>query len=241
MTSHRRLLVSIHDVSPALEAPVRTLWELCQSLDITPALLVVPNWHGAWPLEQYPHFVAWLRACEQAGAEIILHGERHDEVGSPRRWADEARAFLRTKREGEFLTLTRDAAGERMARGLARLRSQQLSPVGFIPPAWLARDATHSAAHALGLHFSESETEIHVHRRVTRLRAPALRWSARTPLRATVSRIVAQWRWHAWRWDPLIRIALHPQDLSHPLTAASLRRELERWTARRCPVPYRAI
>ena len=28
-------------MSPALEAPVRTLWDLCQSLDITPALLVV--------------------------------------------------------------------------------------------------------------------------------------------------------------------------------------------------------
>ena len=50
MKSYRRLLVSIHDVSPALEAPVRALWDLCQSLGITPALLVVPDWHGEWPL-----------------------------------------------------------------------------------------------------------------------------------------------------------------------------------------------
>jgi hypothetical protein len=137
--SYRRLLVSIHDVSPALEAPVRALWDLCQSLGITPALLVVPDWHGEWPLEQYPRFVAWLRACEQAGAEIILHGERHDEVGSPRRWGDEARAFLRTKREGEFLTLTRDAPaahGARSARcGLSTFAG------GFIPRHWRATHA----------------------------------------------------------------------------------------------------
>src|SRR5216683_2060563 len=57
------LLVSIHDVTPALAPQVETLWTLCRARGVTPALLVVPNWHGDWPLERYPAFVQWIRSC----------------------------------------------------------------------------------------------------------------------------------------------------------------------------------
>ena len=99
------LLVSIHDVTPALAGGVERLWARCAARNGRPALLVVPDWHGEWPLERYPEFVAWLRARAAEGAEIVLHGERHDEVGLPRGLADELRAWGRTAGEGEFLTL----------------------------------------------------------------------------------------------------------------------------------------
>ena len=51
-----KLLVSIHDVTPALERDVRALWDLCAERGITPALFVVPNWHGQWPLDEFPRF-----------------------------------------------------------------------------------------------------------------------------------------------------------------------------------------
>ena len=59
------LLVSIHDVTPAHEKNVLKLWELCRRRGVTSALLVVPNWHGEWPLEQYPQLCmgpSWGRA-----------------------------------------------------------------------------------------------------------------------------------------------------------------------------------
>ena len=55
------LLVSIHDVTPALAEGVERLWALCAVRALRPALLVVPDWHGAWPLESHPDFVGWLR------------------------------------------------------------------------------------------------------------------------------------------------------------------------------------
>ena len=78
------LLVSIHDVTPAFESKVKKLWDLCFQSRVIPALLVVPDWHGQWPLERYPEFVGWIQARVMDGAELVLHGERHDEIGLPR-------------------------------------------------------------------------------------------------------------------------------------------------------------
>lgn len=230
-TPIRGVLLSLHDVTPALEAPTRELWRLCRSLGATPALLVVPNWHGEWPLERYPAFMDWVRACARDGAEIILHGQRHDEVGLPRALRDTVRAVGRTNREGEFLTLGVDAARRRIDEGLRTLRDQQLDPRGFIPPAWLAREDTHVAVRMSGFDFSEDIDGVRLHQSAKRLSLPALRWSGRTALRAFGSQAIAQWRWRQRVHSPLLRIALHPQDLAHPITARSVARELQRWIA----------
>lgn len=237
-----QVLVSIHDVTPALEAPVRALWETCARLDVRPALLVVPDWHGAWPLERHPGYVGWLRERAAEGAEIFLHGERHDEVGLPRGWRDTLRAVGRTAREGEFLTLGRAAAEERVARGVSRIRSLGLPPLGFVPPAWLAREATFQAVAAQGLQLSEDVREVRLHEPTPRrLAAPVVRWSARTALRAHLSAAVAAWRDRGHLRHPLLRIALHPQDLDSEVTRRSLERLMEHWVAERRVVPYGAL
>lgn len=232
------LLVSIHDVTPALARGVETLWSLCAARQIRPALLVVPDWHGGWPLEAHAGFVAWLRARAAEGAEIVLHGERHDEVGLPRNLGDALRAWGRTRREGEFLTLDEPAARARVERGRARLRGLGLEPVGFVPPAWLARDAGHRAVGAMGLRFSEDDRSILLFPSGRRLASPVIRWSARSPARAWGSVVVARARWVLQGRAALPRIALHPQDLDHPATAAALGPTLDRWLVRHRPTRY---
>jgi uncharacterized protein len=235
------LLVSIHDVTPALVDGVVRLWELCERRGVRPALLVVPDWHGEWPLEVHPAFVTWLLGRAADGAEIVLHGERHDEVGLPRRFGDALRAWGRTAGEGEFLTLDGPAAGERIARGRARLRALGLEPVGFVPPAWLARDEGHHAAGRAGLGFSEDAREIRLFPSGRRIRSPVVRWSARTPARAWGSVAVARARWTVQGRARYPRIALHPQDLGHAATAAAVGPTLERWLARHPPTTYAAL
>jgi uncharacterized protein len=223
------LLVSIHDVSPAQERNVIRLWDLCRNRGITPALLVVPNWHGEWPLEAHPRFIAWVRARAEDGAEIVLHGERHDEFGLPRRLADHWRAWGKTDREGEFLTLDAPAAQARVARALERLRQVGLKPTGFVPPAWLAREAAYEAAAAAGLGFSEDDRCVRLLPSGRRVRSPVVRWSARSPSRAWGSVAVAAARsllQQGTRWP---RIALHPRDLDQVATARSIGHTLDRW------------
>jgi predicted deacetylase len=237
-----RLLVSIHDVTPALMPGVEALWALCRRHEVTPALLVVPDWHGAWPIEAHPAFLDWVRARAAEGAEIILHGERHDEVGSPRALGDQLRAFGRTNREGEFLTLREPESLARITRGLARLRAAGLAPTGFIPPAWLMRDDTVRACATAGLAFTEDDGAVHlVQGRSRRVASPVVRWSGRTAARAWASAAVAAWRFQVQRDHPLVRIAFHPQDLDHPASAASVARELGRWVAAGTVVPYASL
>jgi predicted deacetylase len=226
------LLVSIHDVSPAQETSVLRLWELCARRGVTPALLVVPNWHGEWPLEDHPRFINWVRARAGDGAEIVLHGERHDENGLPRGLRDHWRAWGKTDGEGEFLTLDGPSARERLNRALSLVRELGLEPTGFVPPAWLAREATYAAAAALGLAFSEDDHCIRLLTSGRQVSSPVIRWSTRTSLRAWGSVAVAEGRWVLQRNAAYPRIALHPRDLDHRATARSVERNLDRWLGR---------
>jgi hypothetical protein len=133
------------------------------------------------------------------------------------------------------------AAHERIARGRARLRAVGLEPVGFVPPAWLARDEGHRAAGASGLGFSEDDSAIYLFPSGRRLAAPVVRWSARSAARAWGSVAVARARWALQGRAPLARIALHPQDLQHQATAASLGPTLDRWLARHRPITYKSL
>jgi predicted deacetylase len=232
------VLLSIHDVTPAWKEQVETLWSLCRERGATPALLVVPNWHGSWPLREHQPYVKWIRERAAEGAEIFLHGERHDEAGLTRGWRDSQRAFGKTNREGEFLTLDHDAAAERIGRGVALFDALGLRPIGFVPPAWLCRRGTHTAAAAHGLHLLEDDTAIYLTHTGQRIPSHVLRWSGRTDFRARGSAVQAAWRWRTQQQEPHFRIALHPLDLEHAITRQSVIDELDRWLALRPARPY---
>jgi predicted deacetylase len=232
------LVVSIHDVTPAYAPEVARLWSICAARQVTPALLVVPNWHGAWPLHEHPEFVRWLRTRAADGADIVLHGERHDEVGLRRGLGDVLRALGRTAAEGEFLTLEEAGAQERIERGVRVLRDFGLEPIGFVPPAWLARDGCERAVCTAGLRFTEDERAIRIFPSGRRLDSPVVRWSARSRTRAVASVAVAAGRWRLQRRARLVRVALHPLDLSHPATANSLVHSLDCWLSSRRTTTY---
>ncbi len=235
------VLLSIHDVTPAWASQVEELWKLCRERQATPALLVVPDWHGQWPLRASPAYAQWIRDRAADGAEIFLHGERHDEVGSKRSWRDSQRAFGKTNREGEFLTLDHDAAFERIGRGLTLFAELGLSPIGFVPPAWLCRQGTHTACAALDVPILEDDAAIYLTKTQVRLPSPVLRWSGRTDFRARGSAVQAAWRWRAQQNEPHFRIALHPMDLEHAITRQSVVDELDRWLDARPAKPYATL
>ncbi|HUQ14634.1 MAG TPA: DUF2334 domain-containing protein [Gemmatimonadales bacterium] len=215
------LLVSIHDVTPALEDGVRRLWDMCAERGLSPALLVVPDWQGEWPLERHPGFVKWLRERASGGAEIVLHGEQHS--------------------RGEFQALNRSAARERIDRGLGSLRALGLEPAGFVPPAWLAREEGHAAVRDAGLGFSEDDRSVRLFPAGRRVPSPAVRWSARTPVWAWGSVAVARGRWLVQRSARYPRVAFHPQDYAHPRTARDLPTTLDRWLSLHSPISYAAL
>jgi predicted deacetylase len=238
--TRHRLLVAIHDVTPAHESRLGGVFALLQELGIERyALLVVPNWHGAWPLEEHPGFAALLRARQERGAEILLHGLRHDEVGSTRSPWQHLRAFGRTAREGEFLSLAPGEAARRMHRGLETLKALGLVPAGFVPPAWLHGPQSFQLIADQGLDFTEDTLTVYSLAQGRGLRAPALRWSTRRAWRAAAGVAIAAARRPLERWRPLLRVAIHPSDMDVPGVERSVKRTLTALLRHRVAVSYR--
>ena len=236
------LLVAVHDVTPAHAGRLDVLYRLLDELGVRRyALLVVPDWHGAWPLAQYPEFTAELRERAATGAEMVLHGLRHDEVGLPRSPAHRLRTFGRTDREGEFASLAPAEARVRIGRGLAALRESGLEPIGFVPPAWLAGPGLAQAVRDAGLTFTEDARAVVSLMDGRRIAAPATCWSTRRAWRAAGSVVVAALRLRLERARPLVRVALHPPDTESRAVLESCRRTLGALLERRVVTDYRGL
>ena len=237
-----KLLVSVHDVTPAHAQRLDVLYRLLDELGVRRyALLVVPEWHGAWPLERFPEFVAGLRERAARGAEIVLHGWRHDEVGLPRPLRHRLRTFGRTDREGEFASLAPVEAAARIARGRDTLRAAGLDPLGFVPPAWLGGPGLEAVTRSAGFAFTEGPRAVVALADGRRIRAPATCWSTRRAWRAAGSVVVARLRLALERRRPVVRLALHPPDADAPAVLASCRRTLAALLARRVAISYREL
>ena len=237
-----QLLVAVHDVTPAHARRLDVLYRLLDELGVHRyALLVVPDWHGAWPLAQHAQFTAQLRERAATGVEIVLHGLRHDEIGLPRSLAHRMRSFGRTDREGEFASLPPADARIRIDRGLATLGASGLEPIGFVPPAWLAGPDLERVARDAGLAFTENVRGVVVLATGRRIRAPATCWSTRRAWRARGSVVVAALRLQLERLRPLVRVALHPLDTESPAVLESCRRTLSALLERREVIDYRGL
>ena len=237
-----RLLVAIHDVTPAHERWLEVLYRTLEEFGVRRyALLVVPNWHGSWPLAQFADFTAQLRSRAASGAEIVLHGLRHDEVGLARSLVHRARTFGRTHLEGEFASLPPGEAAARISHGLATLSSCGLTPIGFVPPAWLAGPGLARVARDAELEFTEDARAVLARRDGRRMPAPATCWSTRRAWRALGSVAVAALRLRFERARPVVRIAFHPPDASVPAVLESCRRTLGALLEQRTVIDYREL
>ncbi len=238
----RQLLVAIHDVTPAHAEALNPIYQLLDELAITRyALLVVPNWHGEWPLERHPAFVDDLLARQARGAEIFLHGYRHDEVGFRRTWIQHLRVAGRTANEAEFRLAPSDEAARRLDLGLELFHRLALNPVGFIPPAWLHGAHALDQLRARGLGITEGFWLI---TRVTdgaHRFAPALSWSTARPWRSRLTAGIARLRGVVERPRRLVRVAIHPPDIRVPVLQASVRRSVAGLLADRRLATYREV
>lgn len=240
-SSQRGFLVAVHDVTPAHDDRVRRILHLLDDAGVARyALLVVPQWHGDWELPRHGEFAALLRERAAGGAEVFLHGLRHDERGTRRSWHHHLQAFGRTDGEGEFLALSPTEAGARMDRGLEILRGSGLEPVGFVPPAWLhGRDGSRLMRERR-LAYTESSWAVCDVISGLRIRASAFCWSTMRPWHKLAGPLIAAARIKVQHQAPLLRVAIHPPDMDSPPIRDSIRRVLDELLLRRTALSYRA-
>lgn len=183
------------------------------------ALLVVPAYHGAPPMDASAEFVAWLREESGRGTELFLHGYHHWMGELARRGAFSARrnAWGRwvnrhwVESEAEFSGLPRTAQAGILAEGLAAWRRTGLPLAGFVAPTWHgAPDA--SRMRAEGIVLWETRFRLR-HLPTARARwVPPLAWGKTGP--EGKPELIGGNVWlAALLRAPLIKVALHPGDL----------------------------
>jgi len=226
IASEKRLLASIHDVSPRFTREVDMLADrLSKYLGGSRfALLVVPDYWAGAPIAHDSAFKHRLQDWHRSGAEIFLHGWYHrDEITHYGRISAYKARHL-TAGEGEFLGLSHSEALRRMRAGRALLEDIIGAPLaGFVAPAWLYGPGARSALTEAG--FALAEDHFKVWRpadNAVLTRGPVITWASRSPARIASSRLFAAVARHALVPLKTIRLALHPGDVGVSELLASI-------------------
>jgi len=241
----KRLLASIHDVSPRFEREVDALAErLSGHLGAGKfAMLVIPDhWRGA-PLAGNAAFQARLRQWADMGIEMFLHGWCHKDE-TP---ADQGLAGFKGKHmtagEGEFLNLPHDQALARMREGKALVEDILGRPVtGFIAPAWLYGPGAHQAMAELGFALAEDHMKVWRPQNGEVLaKGPVITWASRSKARIRSSLWFSALARHALPATRTVRVAVHPGDTMVPALLRSIDKTLARFAKSHVPARYASL
>jgi predicted deacetylase len=235
--SARYLIVSLHDVAPVHLQRMRRAEALFRALGINRVqYLFVPSFHGRYRASEYPEFLDWCRRDRSFQVSWWLHGYYHQERPSetelePLSFTDRLKRRFLTAGEGEFLTLDAAMQRQRLKAGLEEFSHcfQGAKAAGFVPPAWLFKPAVLlPLLKELELPYTEDHRYLYNVNRGATLPAPVITWATRTWFHKYGSLLVCPLRAQLFHNVEVVRVALHPHDFDHLLTARNIEQVLRR-------------
>lgn len=239
---NRVLIVSFHDLSPHCRETCRQFLSEVQEIGIDRvSLLVAPRWHGGEAFTKDPSFVEWLRSLAESGHELCLHGYTHRAervTGGPI-----ARAMGRvyTASEGEFYQIDRTEARKRIEAGIELFQNAGLPMSGFTPPAWLLSAEGREVLREKGILYTTYLHRVENLVSGTQTYAPTLVFSSRSPWRRVVSLAWVRLWYLINRRTPVLRLAVHPNDLNYPPIRSTIL-QLATWAVQsRMPITYKEL
>ena len=157
------LLLVLHDVAPQTWADYQPFVEAVDALgrradDLAGGARLPQTQRPATPI---PDFVACSTHALARGDELALHGYFHCDDGprpsNPRDW------FMRRiyTHEGEFYSLSREAALARLHAGIEMFQRYDWPLQGFVAPAWLMSEGTRQALRQLPLSYTSDPQHLY--------------------------------------------------------------------------------
>lgn len=214
-----RFLLAIHDVWPGNFPLVAGYLARLRALGARRiALLAVPAYHGAPPMDGSAEFIAWLREEESRGTELFLHGYHHlmgelcgraSSGGRRNAWGRFVNRRL-VEREAEFCGLPRAERSRLFGAGMEAWERTGLPLSGFVAPTWHGSPPREDLR-ASGIVLWETRFRlVHVPTGRSAL-VPPLAWGRSASGGVTLTG-GEPWRLGLMRL-PLLKVALHPGDL----------------------------
>lgn len=223
------VLLVLHDVAPETWSDYRGFVEAVDALGRIPITwLVVPDFHNRQPLEAHVGLCRQLEARLARGDELALHGYFHMDDGPPPRTPGDWLMRRIYTHEGEFYRLDEAWARQRLERGMGLFRRLGWPLYGFVAPAWLMSDGARRALCGSGLSYTSGLHHLYRLPDLQAMAAPGLTWSARSPWRRGMSRLVSAGAFALHRRAPVLRLGLHPVDMRHEFSRAYWLRLLHR-------------
>lgn len=241
----KRLLVSIHDVSPRTQAQVEHLLDRLgkQVPSAKVAMLVVPDHWGEAPIERGSPFAARLRDWAQDGRDMFVHGWYHRDDSVHGSALHRAKARHMTAGEGEFLGLDAETSLSRMLGGkylIEDIIGRQVA--GFIAPAWLYGPGAMAALPRAGFAVAEDHWRVwDVQSGAKLCKGPVITWACRSRVRIASSLLAARVLPTVLSAAHVVRVAVHPGDTNVPALLDSIHRTLGTLAATRDVISYSSL
>lgn len=214
----RALVASIHDVSPSTRSQTERILEDLRALGCAKtSLLVIPDHHRRGRISADAGFCDWLKARLAEGHEAVLHGYFHLRGQKPEDGlAKKLVTQSYTAGEGEFFDLSREEAARLLRDGLKEFSAMEISPTGFIAPAWLLGSEAEQAVREAGFGYTTRIATVVDFQSGTTHRSRSLVWSVRARWRRVCSLAWNRALFLSTQSSPLLRIGIHPPDWEHP-------------------------
>ena len=214
--NERSVLLVLHDVAPETWPDYQAFVAAVDALGAVPMTwLVVPDFHKRNPIEDDLKFQKLLQQRLSRGDELALHGYYHCDDGPPARTPRDY--FMRRiyTWEGEFYALDQAQAMDRIESGIELFQRHGWPLHGFVAPAWLMSDGTRRALSQLPLDYTSDPQHLYRLPDFSRIDAPGIVWSARSPWRRGLSKLISDHREAQLQAASTIRLGLHPVDMRH--------------------------
>jgi uncharacterized protein len=245
MNMTRRLLTSIHDVTPHLTDRLDRIVPVIEGA-VGPgnyAMLVVPDYHHQGKLSDHPAFLKRLRDWSDQGVEMFLHGYTHIDESVHESKAAQLKAQRMTAGEGEFLGLDYADATKRLIEGRKMVEDATGKAVtGFIAPAWLYGEESLRAIADQDFPMIENHFRVwspNDNRLLTR--GPVLTYASRTVPRMLSSILWSRISTIILSRASVVRFAVHPHDVDSPSLIREIKRAIASFLQSHQPAPYAAL
>jgi predicted deacetylase len=233
------LLISLHDVSPQTLPECEEAIALLGGLGVSPSaltVLAIPHHEAKIPLDRHPPTVQFLRALEESGARLVMHGLTHRMSGRAKSPLGFFRAHIFARGQGELHGADAADTARRLDEGQEILHRAGLEAAtrAFVPPAWLLSRAARAVVARRGFDFYEIFSGI-VHN--DRLRARrVIGWGSLNAVETVATALYADLQ--SLRSGLDTRLAIHPADMRRPAQRRAIVRTISRLLPRMRPQNY---